>query len=188
MPFLPSLSHPAHLGDLFTLYPDGATPLLEFIDVVLRGEGALSIGEREMIAAYVSGVNACKFCHDSHLTYARLFGIDEEAIEAALSDLETAPLDRRLKVLLGYVNKLNTLPSKLTQADADAVFEVGISERALFEAVRVAAVFNMMNRLVEGVGVDFDYDAEPGRHPATGSTQAAHAHSYAAFGNMFRDA
>ncbi len=44
----------------------------------------------------------------------------------------------------------------------------------------------MMNRIVEGTGVNFDYDANPERHPALGSTPEAHAHSYGNFGKKFQ--
>ena len=33
------------------------------------------------------------------------------------------------------------------------MFEAGWSEEALFDAISVCAVFNMMNRIVEGTGV-----------------------------------
>jgi hypothetical protein len=62
-----------------------------------------------------------------------------------------------MRPLLAYVAKLNTLPSRLVQADADAVFAAGWDEAGLFHAIQVCAAFNLFNRLVEGAGVDFDY-------------------------------
>lgn len=182
MPHLPSLPDNAHLTDLFTRFPKGVEPLMQYTDAVLRGPGALSVAERELIATYVSGLNGCKFCFDSHLVYAELFGIEPGLIKSLLDDLDGAPVTDRMRALLAYVKKLNTLPSKLTTTDAGAALAAGNSEDALFEAVQVAGLFNMMNRLVEGTGVDFDYHANPGAHPARGSTPEAHASSYAAFG------
>jgi hypothetical protein len=40
------------------------------------------------------------------------------------------------------VAKLNTLPSRLVQADADAVFAAGWDEAGLFHAIQVCAAFN----------------------------------------------
>ncbi len=182
MPQLPSLPDNAHLADLFKRFPKGVEPLMHYTDAVLRGEGALSVAERELIATYVSGMNACKFCFDSHLVYAELFGIEPGLAKSLVDDLETAPVSEPMRALLTYVCKMNQLPSRLTRADAQLVFDAGNSEDALFEAIQVCGLFNMMNRLVEGAGVDFDYGAQPDAHPALGSTPEAHANSYAVFG------
>lgn len=182
MPHIPSLPDNAHLADLFTRFPKGIEPLMQYTDAVLRGPGALGVAERELIATYVSGLNACNFCFDSHLVYAELFGIEPGLVRSLLDDLDTAPVSGPMRALLTYVRKLNTLPSRLTRADAQAVLKAGNCEDALFEAIQVGGLFNMMNRLVEGAGVDFDYGAQPDAHPARDSTPEAHASSYASFG------
>ena len=158
MAFFPSLPEEAHLSDVFQRFPGQAGALMQYMEGVLRSEGQLSIGERELIAAYVSGLNACTFCYGSHRVYSEIFGIERGVVDACLKDIDTAPVRERLKPILKYVQKLTKLPAKLTQADADAVFAAGWREEALFEAVQVCAAFSMMNRIVEGTGVTFDYD------------------------------
>ncbi len=182
MPQLPSLPQGAHLADLFKRFPKGVEPLMQYTDTLLRGKGALAIGDRELIATYVSGLNACKFCFDSHLTYAELFGIEPGLIDALLDNPETAPVSPQIRALIVYVGKLNTLPSRLTQRDAQLALDAGNSEQALYEAVQICALFNMMNRIVEGAGVDFDYGTQPDAHPGHNSKPEYHAGSYAAFG------
>jgi len=183
MPFLPSLPDTAHLSDLYRRYPETVPPLMELHEVLMRGEGALSVGERELIATYVSALNACRFCTGSHKVYVEVFGQDPAVIDALLDDPATAPVDDRLRPVLAYVAKLNTLPSRLTQADAQAVYDAGWDERALYEAIQVCALFNMMNRVVEGTGINFDYATDPAAHPARGSRPEDQIHSYAAFGD-----
>jgi uncharacterized peroxidase-related enzyme len=183
MAHLPSLPEPAHLADLFARFPENVKPLMDFTDGLLRADGALSVAERELIASYVSGLNACRFCYGSHKAYAELFGVDGDLVEALIDDPDNAPVDDRLRPILAYVRKLNTLPSRIVPADAQAVYDAGWDERALYEAVQVCALFNMMNRIVEGAGIDFDYADAPETHPAAGSTPDAHARSYAAFGD-----
>lgn len=182
MPHLPSLPENAHLSDLFRRHPKGVEPLMRYTDDVLRGPGALSVADRELIATYVSGLNACKFCFDSHLVYAELFGIEPGLVKTLLDDPDRALVSASMRALLAYVKKLNTLPSRIVAADAKAVIDAGNSEDALFEAVQVASLFNMMNRMIEGTGVNFDYHAAPEAHPAHQSTPDAHTSSYAAFG------
>jgi uncharacterized peroxidase-related enzyme len=144
--------------DVFRAYPDAARPLLDYHEALLRGPSPLTVAERELIAAYVSGLNACRYCHGVHTATAALFGIAEDTLAALLSDVDTAPVDERLKPLLRYVGKLTLTPSRMTPADAATVFAAGRQDRALHDAVSVCALFNLMNRLVEGLGVTADED------------------------------
>jgi uncharacterized peroxidase-related enzyme len=184
MPFLPSLPDPAHLSDLYARFPDNVQPLMVYTDGLLRGEGELNVGERELIATYVSALNACTFCVGAHRAYAEVFGIDAGLIDALIDDPATAPVDDKLRPILAYVAKLNTLPSRLKQDDAQAVYDAGWSETALYEAVQVCALFNMMNRIIEGSGINFDYAKTPEGHHATGTTPEEQADSYSRFGEM----
>ena len=61
----------------------------------------------------------------------------------------------------------------------------GWSEQGLYEAVQVNALFNMMNRIIEGTGVNFDYAANPEAHPSRGSTPDQHGNSYGQYGKQF---
>ncbi|WP_170383867.1 carboxymuconolactone decarboxylase family protein [Ruegeria atlantica] len=149
----PSLSKGATLGSVFRLFPDKLAPWCEYESLVMRGPSDLSFSERELIAAYVSGLNACSYCHGAHAVFARAYGIDPKLIEALMQDLHSAPVDQRFKPILSYVAKLTETPSQLTEEDAKAVYGAGWSESALFDAIQVCGVFNLVNRLVEGTGI-----------------------------------
>ncbi len=153
MALFPSLPDIPHLADVFTRFPKGLAPLLALHDALLREDGELTVAERELIAAFVSGLNQCKFCAASHDLIARSYGVKEEQLVALHEDLESAGVDPKLKPLLAYVKKLTEVPVKLVSADAQAVFKAGWSEEALYDAVAICALFNFMNRIVEGTGV-----------------------------------
>ncbi len=161
MALFPSLPETAHLADVYRAFPQHVKPLLDYHDALLRGESPLTVAERELIAAFVSGLNACSFCFGAHKLAARAFGVEEATIDALVENVDAAPVDEKLKPILKYVAKLKNLPPRLTPADAKAVFDAGWSERALFDAIEVAALFNYMNRIIEGTGVAFDYHAKP---------------------------
>lgn len=182
MAMIPSLGENAHLGDFFRAFPGHAGPLLEYCDGVLRGDSELMVGERELIATFVSALNACRFCTDSHRLYAEAFGIEPGVIEALTSDIASAPVDERLKPLLRYVQKLNDEPSRLVDADAQACYSAGWSENALVDAVRVCSLFNLFNRIVFGSGVNFDYVENRSAHPAAEGNNGQLDHSYLDFG------
>lgn len=149
----PSLPDSPHLADVFRRFSRGVWPLLDFHDAILRGESALTVGERELIAAYTSGLNACRFCRGAHQMIAEVHGIEPDIFSGLFDDPVAAGLDARWAPLLDYVRKLTETPARLTDGDAQAVFAAGWSEDALYDAVIVCATFNMMNRIVEGTGV-----------------------------------
>ncbi len=146
------------------------------VESVMHAGSTLSAKTCELIAAYVSGLNACAFCLGSHRIYAEALGVDEGLIDALIADPDTAPVEDALRPLLAYIHKLNTLPSRLTPADAQAVFDAGWDEAALYHAVQVCALFNLFNRLVEGTGVDYSYGPE-----APPPTEADKSADYAGF-------
>ena len=149
----PSLPEQPHLADVFRRFGRGVWPLCAFHDIVLRGPSDWSVAERELMAAFVSGLNACGFCHASHTMIAELHGVDAGTLEGLLEDPGHRAVTPRLASVLAYLRKLTQTPSRMTDADAQAVFQQGVSEQALYDAITICALFNFMNRIVEGCGV-----------------------------------
>lgn len=118
----------------------------------------MTVAERELIAAYVSGLNACRYCHGVHSATAEAFGVSPGMLESLLANFETAPVDDRLRPVLRYVRKLTVDPSRVTSADAGAVLDAGWDERALHDAASICGLFNLMNRLVDGLGISAGAD------------------------------
>lgn len=164
MTFLTELPPDGALLQVFRAYPDAARPLLELHEVVMRGPSPLSAGERELVAAYVSGLNGCTYCHGVHIVTAEAFGIPAEQLRAMLDDLDSAGLDPRMTPLLRYAGKLTRTPARMTAADADAVYAARWDDAALHAVVSVCALFNFMNRMVDGLGVSVD----PGYYRTSG--------------------
>jgi uncharacterized peroxidase-related enzyme len=154
MPLLPSLPKDATLLNLFRAYPTPSKPLIEFHEVLLRGPSPFTEAERELIATYVSGLNHCRYCRGVHSATTELLGIPLSAIDSAIDDLDAAPIDEKMKPVLRYARKLTQKPTSVTEADAYAIFVAGWDETALFHTVAITALFNFMNRLVEGVGIE----------------------------------
>lgn len=184
---LPSLPDTPHLLDVFKRFPRGVQPLLKFHDEVLRGVSELTVGERELIAAYTSGINACNFCHGSHRMIAEVHGIDPGIFDRLMVNPEDAGLEKKWLPLLAYIRKLTQTPSRVTDSDAQAALDAGWSEDAFYDAVLVCAAFNMMNRIVEGCGVvptDEGSAAARQRHEASRHSETP----YQDFGKMLGNA
>ncbi len=154
MTFFPSLSDDATVFHVWNAHPEIYAPLARVTQAIMRGDSPLTPGERELIASYVSGLNACQYCAGGHAAAAEAFGIDEGFLGRLLEDVNESGLDNRLKPVLAYANKLTLTPSRMTQADADAVFAAGWDEKALHDIIAVCCMFNFMNRLVDGHGIE----------------------------------
>jgi uncharacterized peroxidase-related enzyme len=152
----PSLPDNPGMGEVFARFPHTASALGELHDLILSDASPLTVAEREFIAAFVSGLNACTYCHGAHVIAAENFGINPDELRAALDDIASARVDNRLKPILAYVRKLTLTPSRIEQSDADAVWAAGWEEQALFDAISVCALFNFINRIIEGSGVRSD--------------------------------
>lgn len=153
MRVFPSIEGEPGLDKVFRRFPHTVAPLLEYHDRLLRDPSPLTVAERELIAAYVSGINACTYCHVAHVVAARAFGVDEDLFQGLMADLDGSAVDDKLKPILAYVGKLTRTPAMMTEADAQRVYDAGWDEQALFDAVSVCALFNFMNRIVEGSGI-----------------------------------
>jgi uncharacterized peroxidase-related enzyme len=153
MPRLRSLSKQPVMRDLYRAYPESCKPLGELTEAAMRGSSPFTQGQRELIAAYVSGLNACTYCHGTHLGVAEACGIAPDLIKALLVDIETAPLEARMKPILRFARKLTLSPARVTEGDAAAVYDAGWGDDALYSTVLVTALFNFYNRLVDGVGL-----------------------------------
>lgn len=155
MSFLPSLPQDAKLLHLFQAYPAASKPLLQYHEVVMRGPSAFSAAEREAIAAFVSRQNACAYCAGVHGATATAMGYDKGALACLLDD-DADAVAAKLRPVLAYVRKLTARPSSVTAADAQAMRDAGWPEAALHDAAAICGLYNLMNRLVEGLGIRGD--------------------------------
>ena len=153
MGFMKSLGDAPHLYDVMKTSPRMAIYLFKMTDEIMLAEGPLSAAEREIIAAYVSGLNACSFCFRGHKAIAEIFGVEEGLIDRLIEDPDRVDLSPKLKAALVYAKKLTQTPSKMVQTDADLLYDVGWDEAALMNIVEITAVFAMYNRIADGTGV-----------------------------------
>ena len=101
MPHIALTSAEPGIRGLLRYRPETARPLSELTEVLLRGPGTLARGERELIAAYVSALNDCRYCSSSHsaCAAAQLPG-GMALVEQVRADPASAPVSAKLKALL----------------------------------------------------------------------------------------
>ncbi len=155
MPFFKSLGSEDKVPHALANFNIGIErPLIDLHQKLMRNDDSpFTIAQRELLAAFVSGTNACNYCVGAHTATAVEFGVEEELISSLLNDIDTANVDENLKPIFKFVKKLTLEPTKMIQSDADQVFDAGWSERALYDAIIICCLWSFMNRLVEGLGL-----------------------------------
>jgi uncharacterized peroxidase-related enzyme len=133
--------------------PETAKPLNELAEVLLRAPNSLPAGERELIAAYVSGLNECTFCCSSHSAFAAA-QLDDgmDLVDQVHTDPDSAPVSAKLRALLRIAAAVRDDGRKVTPAMVDAAHAEGATDVEIHDTVLIAAAFCMFNRYVDGLG------------------------------------
>ncbi|MFA1538476.1 carboxymuconolactone decarboxylase family protein [Actinomadura monticuli] len=125
----------------------------EFTHEAMRGPSDWSVGDRELMAAYVSKVNETEFCVGAHTATASRAYQDGTRVTAVLDDLESAPVGEPLRATLGMLGKL-TREGSVSADDMRDVLAVGVSPRQVRDALAVCAAFNVTDRLADAFGFE----------------------------------
>ncbi|TCC56956.1 alkylhydroperoxidase AhpD family core domain-containing protein [Kribbella pittospori] len=123
-------------------------PSKAFTHEAMRGPSEWSVGDRELMAAYVSKVNETAFCIGAHTATASQAYQDGPRVAAVLDDLETAPVESGLRATLRMLGKL-TREGKVGAEDMREVLAAGVSPQQIKDALAVCAAFNITDRLAD---------------------------------------
>jgi uncharacterized peroxidase-related enzyme len=134
---------------LVTYRPDFyGTPMKEVTHEAMRGPSTWSVGDRELMAAFVSKTNECEFCIKAHTAVAVRAYQDEAKVSAVLSDLEMAAIEEPLRATLRMLGKL-TREHAVDADDMRAVMAAGASREQIEDALAVCFAFNTTDRLAD---------------------------------------
>ena len=154
MPHIALPENVAGIRSAFAFRPETARPLTELAEVLLRGPNSLTSGERESIAAFVSSLNECRFCHASHrAAAAHHLECRYEVVDAVTADYQSAPVSPKLKALLAIAAKVQRSGREVTAADVEDARACGATDIEIHDTVLIAAAFCMFNRYVDGLAV-----------------------------------
>jgi alkylhydroperoxidase family enzyme len=92
-------------------------------------------------------------------------GIEQSVVDAVLDDHRTAPIEESLRGVLSLLQKITLEPAAVGPKDIEPLLAAGLDAQAIHEAMYVAFVFNVIDRLADA----FDFpvlDAEHQRRTA----------------------
>jgi uncharacterized peroxidase-related enzyme len=152
MPYIALNSAEPGIRGLLRYRPETGRPLSELTEVLLRGPGTLTRGERELIAAYVSALNDCRYCLASHsaCAAAQLPG-GMVLVEQVRSGAGSAPVPAKLKALLSIAAAVQQSGLAVTAELVAQARAADATDLEIHDTVLIAAVFCMFNRYVDGL-------------------------------------
>ena len=65
--------------------------------------------------------------------------------------------------VLDFAVKLTQTPGDMKPSDVETLRQQGFTDLAIHDVVQVAAYFNYINRIADGLGVDLEPEMEPSR-------------------------
>jgi uncharacterized peroxidase-related enzyme len=134
--------------------PDFLKQAVDFSNTLQFSDGHLSRRQKEMIGSYVSYLNNCAYCLDSHAFFLKMQGAGDETVAAFLEgDLDKAGLTHAERSLLNYVKVITEAAYRSTPEDVQNLRDAGWREEQIAETVYVVALFAMFNRIANAFGV-----------------------------------
>ena len=130
-------------------------------DVMLADSGLTKL-EREMIAVAVSAINRCYYCLAAHGAAVRKLSGDPAFGEMLVMNWRVAPLDARQRAMLEFAEMTTVRSARITDADRNALRQVGFTDRDIWDIAATAGFFNMSNRIASATGMrpNDDYHAQ----------------------------
>ncbi|GAA2056702.1 carboxymuconolactone decarboxylase family protein [Catenulispora yoronensis] len=141
------------IAGLMRYRPETAKPIGELTDLLLHAPHSLPAGDRELIGAYVSGLNECTFCRDSHsMIAATHLDAGLPLVRQVLADPDTAPISPKLRALLRIAAAVQRSGREVTTEMVEAARTEGATDLEIHDTVLITAAFCMANRYVDGLG------------------------------------
>ncbi|WP_433040527.1 carboxymuconolactone decarboxylase family protein [Dactylosporangium sp. CS-033363] len=152
MPHIALNSNEPGIRGLFRYRPETALPLNGLVEALLCGPGTLTRGERELIAAFVSGRNECRYCYSAHAAYAAAQLPEGIAlVERVHQDVDTAPVTPKMRSLLAIAAAVQQSGKSVTEDLVAAARAEDATDQEIHDTVLIAAAFCMFNRYVDGL-------------------------------------
>ncbi len=126
--------------------------LSSLAQAVLRGPSPLSVMERELIASYVSSLNGCEFCYQSHSAIVNVLCDDGgKLMTSVINGSEEADISQKMKALLIIASEVQKNGKNVMPGDIQNARSAGATDEDIHDTVAVAAAFCFFNRYVDGL-------------------------------------
>ncbi len=71
-----------------------------------------------------------------------------------LEDWRTAPIDGKLRLTLGFLQKLTMQPAEVGPEDVAPLRAAGVRDEAILDAIAICALFSLIDRVADALGFE----------------------------------
>lgn len=138
----------------FATHPPLLEHMLGLAEQMLFVDGALGRQNKELISTYVSAINRCAYCADSHAHSFCMQGGGHAAVTAALAcDARSPDLTEQQQALLRFAHAVTESSHAVCPEDVGLMRAAGFRDLQIAEAIHVSALFAAFNRVVNAFGL-----------------------------------
>ena len=133
--------------------PEALEVVKQLNETISFGNSALSRTQEEAIATVVAVANQCGYGALTHGGFFRRHSGNSVLASDLLDDYSRADLDPRTRLMLDFAVRLTQEPGSSTAKDLEGLRRAGLGEEEIVSIILITCLFNFMNRLAAGFGV-----------------------------------
>ena len=115
--------------------------------LMLKEEGSLTKGDREMIVTTTSAANQCLYCVVAHGAILRIYEKKPLVADQVAVNYRKAEISPRQKAMLDFAMKVCLRSHEIDDADFEALKAHGFDDEDAWDIAAITAFFGLSNRM-----------------------------------------
>jgi len=121
--------------------------------LMLKEEGSLTQGEREMIVTATSAANRCLYCVVAHGALLRIYEKKPLVADQVAVNWRKADITPRQRAMLDFAMKVCDRSHEIDEADFAALHAHGFDDEDIWDIAAITAFFGLSNRMASFSGM-----------------------------------
>jgi uncharacterized peroxidase-related enzyme len=121
--------------------------------LMLKEEGSLTKGEREMIVTTTSAANQCLYCVVAHGAILRIYEKQPLLADQVAVNYHKADIPPRQRAILDFAMKVYQSSHAIDEDDFAALREHGLDDEDAWDIAAITAFFGLSNRMASFAGM-----------------------------------
>ena len=121
--------------------------------LMLKEEGSLTKGEREMIVTTTSAANQCLYCVVAHGAILRIYEKQPLLADQLAVNYRKADITPRQRAMLDFAMKVSQRSHEIEEADFAALHAHGFDDEDIWDIAAITAFFGLSNRMASFSGM-----------------------------------
>jgi uncharacterized peroxidase-related enzyme len=121
--------------------------------LMLKEEGNLTKGDREMIVTATSAANQCLYCVVAHGAILRIYEKKPLVADQVAVNHRKADITPRQRAMLDFAMKVCLRSHEIEDADFSALHAHGLDDEDIWDIAAITAFFGLSNRMASFAGM-----------------------------------